>query len=552
MLKSFKKWGLFAVIAVIAAGSMSFTGSYFEISKNLDIFASLYKELNTYYVDDVEPADLMRKGIDAMLKSLDPYTNYISEAEIEGYKLQTTGKYGGIGAAIRKDKESDYVIISEPYEGFPAHKAGLRAGDAIKEIEGKSAKGKSTDEVSKVLRGNPGTDVKIKIMRPGESRDIPITLTREQVKIKSVPYYGEVEDGIGYIKLKSFTENCGRDVANALQELKKDKEIKGLVFDLRGNPGGLLNEAVNVSNIFVDKGEEIVSTKGKIKEWEKSYIAKNAPVDLDMPVVVLTSKSSASASEIVSGVVQDLDRGLVLGQRTYGKGLVQTTKNVGYNSKLKLTTAKYYIPSGRCIQSINYADKGSDGKTAAIPDSLRTAFKTRNGRTVYDGGGVLPDVEIDRKKYAKVSSTLASKQLIFKYATEYAKKYDEIDEPEDFEISDADYKEFISYISDKDYDYNTKSEKLLKDFKESTQTEKYFDAVENEIKELEDKIAKDKQNDLEKHKEEIKDLLELEIVGRYYFSKGKIRASLQKDDEIKRAIELLNDEEEYASILNGK
>jgi len=552
MLKSMKKAGLIALIAVVAAGSMSFTSSYFEISKNLDIFASLYKELNTYYVDEVEPADLMRKGIDAMLKSLDPYTNYISEAEIEGYKLQTTGKYGGIGAAIRKDKELDYVVISEPYEGFPAHKAGLRAGDAIKEIEGKSAKGKTTDEISKILRGNPGTDVKIKIGRPGESRDLPITLTRETVKIDAVPYSGVVRDDIGYIKLNSFTQNCGRDVANAYQDLKKDHDIKGLIFDLRGNPGGLLSEAVNVSNIFVDKGEEIVSTKGKIKEWEKSYKAKNSPVDLEMPIVVLTNKSSASASEIVSGVVQDLDRGIVLGQRTYGKGLVQTTKNVGYNSKLKLTTAKYYIPSGRCIQSVDYAIKNKDGSVDEVPDSLRTAFKTRNGRKVFDGGGVLPDVELERKKYAKVSSALASKQLIFKYATDYFNKHDEIDEPEEFSLSDEEYDEFVNYISGKDYSYTTKSEKLLKDFKKSTEVEEYYKALNTEIDELEAKFIADKRNDLVKHKDEIKELIEMEIIGRYYYKKGKIRASLQNDDEVAAAIELLTNNDEYEEILAGK
>jgi len=552
MNKSFKKIAIIALVATVGFGSMSFTGSYFEISKNLDIFASLYKELNTYYVDDVEPADLMRKGIDAMLKSLDPYTNYISEAEIEGYKLQTTGKYGGIGAAIRRDKESDYVVISEPYEGFPAHKAGLRAGDAIKEIEGKSAKGKTTDEISKILRGNPGTDVKIKIGRPGETREIPITLTRETVKIKAVPYSGVVKDDIGYIKLNSFTQNCGRDVANAYSELKKDHDIKGLIFDLRGNPGGLLSEAVNVSNIFVDKGEEIVSTKGKIKEWEKSYKAKNAPIDLEMPIVVLTNKSSASASEIVSGVVQDLDRGIVLGQRTYGKGLVQTTKNVGYNSKLKLTTAKYYIPSGRCIQSVNYADKNKDGSAAKMPDSLRTAFKTRKGRTVYDGGGVMPDVELERKKYAKVSSALSSKQLIFKFATQYANKHDEIAEPEDFKLTDADFNEFKEFIKDKDYSYKTKSEKLLKEFKESTEVEKYYDAVETEISDLENKILKDKDNDLVKHKREIMDLMEMEIIKRYYFKKGGIRASLQKDEEVAKAIQLLTNKAEYEEILAGK
>ncbi len=545
-----KKVVLIALIGMVGFGAMSFKGSYFEISKNLDIFASLYKELNTYYVDDIEPADLMRKGIDAMLKSLDPYTNYISEAEIEGYKMQTTGKYGGIGAAIRKVE--DFVVISEPYEGFPAHKAGLRAGDVIKEIEGKSAKGKNTDEVSKILRGNPGTDVKIKIQRPGESRDLPFTLTREQIKLKSVPYYGMLDDETGYIKLKSFTDKCGRDVANAYTELKEKHDMKQLVFDLRGNPGGLLNEAVNVSNIFVDKGEEIVSTKGKIKEWEKSYVARNNPVDTDMPVAVLISNSSASASEIVSGVIQDLDRGVVVGQRTFGKGLVQTTKNVGYNSKLKLTTAKYYIPSGRCIQAINYSEKADDGSVKKIPDSLKTEFKTRNGRVVYDGGGVEPDVDVERKKYANISRTLSSKQHIFNYATEYYQSNDKIAEPEDFKLTDADYDDFVKFVEGRKVSYETKSEKLLEDLKKSTEKEKYYDAVKDDIADLEAKIKSDKERDLVKHKEEIKRLLELEIISRYYFSNGKVKASLQTDEDVAAAIKILNNKTEYEAILAGK
>lgn len=545
-----KKVVLIALIGMVGFGAMSFKGSYFEISKNLDIFASLYKELNTYYVDDIEPADLMRKGIDAMLKSLDPYTNYISEAEIEGYKMQTTGKYGGIGAAIRKVE--DFVVISEPYEGFPAHKAGLRAGDVIKEIEGKSAKGKNTDEVSKILRGNPGTDVKIKIQRPGESRDLPFTLTREQIKLKSVPYYGMLDDETGYIKLKSFTDKCGRDVANAYTELKEKHDMKQLVFDLRGNPGGLLNEAVNVSNIFVDKGEEIVSTKGKIKEWEKSYVARNNPVDTDMPVAVLISNSSASASEIVSGVIQDLDRGVVVGQRTFGKGLVQTTKNVGYNSKLKLTTAKYYIPSGRCIQAINYSEKADDGSVKKIPDSLKTEFKTRNGRVVYDGGGVEPDVDVERKKYANISRTLSSKQHIFNYATEYYQSNDKIAEPEDFKLTDADYDDFVKFVEGRKVSYETKSEKLLEDLKKSTEKEKYYDAVKDDIADLEAIIKSDKERDLVKHKEEIKRLLELEIISRYYFSNGKVKASLQTDEDVAAAIKILNNKTEYEAILAGK
>jgi len=542
-----KKIGLIGVIVIVSASFFSFKSNYFEISKNLDIFASLYKELNTYYVDDVEPADLIRKGIDAMLKSLDPYTNYISEAEIEGYKMQTTGKYGGIGAAIRT--VGDYVIITEPYKGFPADKAGLKAGDKIKEIEGKTCKGKNSDQISRILRGQPGTEVNFKVERPGEPKDIPIKLVREQVKIKSVPYSGIIDDGIGYIKLNSFTRACSNDVAQALNKLKKENELQGLVFDLRGNRGGLLEEARNVSNIFIEKDKEIVSTKGKIEEWAKTLNAKKEAIDAEIPLVVLTNKASASASEIVSGVVQDYDRGVIVGQRTFGKGLVQTTKNLGYNSKLKLTTAKYYIPSGRCIQAINYSEKGEDGEVVKIPDSLRTEFKTTNGRKVYDGGGVEPDVKIEQRKYANITRSLNRNHHIFNFATEYVLQKDSIVEPEDFKLTDADFNNFVQYLEDKEYDYKTNSEKLLEELKEATEKENYLEAVEADLTQLKDKITDDKDNDINKHKEEILELIELEIISRYYYSEGKIRSSLTRDEEVLKAIELLNDNKQYEDIL---
>jgi len=549
MNNSIKKIGLIGLVVIVSAGFFSFKSNYFEISKNLDIFASLYKELNTYYVDDVEPADLMRKGIDAMLKSLDPYTNYISEAEIEGYKMQTTGKYGGIGAAIRT--VGDYVIITEPYKGFPADKAGLKAGDKIKEIEGKTCKGKNSDQISRILRGQPGTEVNFKVERPGESKDIPIKLLREQVKIKSVPYSGIISEGIAYVKLNSFTRACSKEVAGALTQLKKDNELTGVVFDLRGNRGGLLEEARNVSNIFIEKDKEIVSTKGKIEEWAKTLNAKREAVDAEIPLVVLTDRSSASASEIVSGVVQDYDRGVVVGQRTFGKGLVQTTKNLGYNSKLKLTTAKYYTPSGRCIQAINYSEKGKDGEVAKMPDSLRTEFKTKNGRTVYDGGGVEPDIEIELKKYANITRSLNKNNHIFNFVTEYVLKNDSIAEPEDFKLTDDDFDTFVEYLDGKEYDYKTKSELLLEDLKETTEKENYFEAVEADLKELVDKISNDKDNDINKHKREILDLMELEIISRYYYSEGRIRSSLTRDEEVLKAIELLNDTKQYEDILSG-
>ena len=357
--------------------SVSFTDNYFEIAKNLDIFTSLYKELNTYYVDQTAHGKLMKKGIDAMLKSLDPYTTYIPESEIEDFRFMTTGQYGGIGALITK--RGDYVFISEPYEGFPAHKAGLMAGDKILEINGVSAKGKTTEEVSKVLKGQPNTSVTLLMERKNQDKPFEVSFDREKVTVKSVPYSGFVAEGIGYIKLRSFTRDCSKDIKKALANLKKEQELKGLILDLRSNPGGLLNESVNIANIFVQRGEEVVSTKGKIKEWEKVYKAVNKAEDTQTPLVVLINQGSASASEIVSGVMQDLDRAVIIGNKSFGKGLVQQIRKLSYNTQLKVTIAKYYIPSGRCIQALDYSNRNKDGSVGEIPDSLKTAFKNKNG-----------------------------------------------------------------------------------------------------------------------------------------------------------------------------
>lgn len=553
MKKKIRNASAATLIAVVMVTGMNFTiggSNFFEISKNLDIFTSMYKELNTYYVDEVEPAKLIKTGIDAMLKSLDPYTNYISEADIEGYKIQTTGKYGGIGAAIRK--VGDYVIISEPYEGFPAFKSGLRAGDQIYEIEGKSAKGKTSDQVTKFLRGQPGTKVKIKVMKVGDSKPTPLTLTREQVKIKSVPYAGLVDDKVGYVKLSSFTAKCSNEVAAAVKALQEEHEIESLVFDLRGNGGGLLDEAVNTSNLFIPKDEIVVKTQGKIDEWDKTYKTKGGPLFEDIPLVVLTDKRSASASEIVSGVIQDYDRGVIMGQRTFGKGLVQTTKNIGYNSKLKLTTAKYYIPSGRCIQSINYADKDKDGSVAKIPDSLRNLFYTANKRPVYDGGGILPDMEMKARQNSKATNALITSQTLFKYVTDYTQKHSEIASAGEFKLTDAEYTEFVKWASGQDYAYNTSTEKYLKKTREYAEKENYIDAIASELDLLEKKLEADKETDLVKHKKEIKAYLEQEIAARYYFRKGRIQNTLDNDPEIEAAVKLLNDKAKYDGILKGK
>ena len=394
MMRKLKKYLVILALSVASIFSLGFVDNFFEISKNLDIFSSLYKELNIFYVDETDPGQLMKTAIDAMLESLDPYTTYIPESEKEDFEFMTTGQYGGIGAVITKD--GDWVYVSEPYENFPADKAGLIAGDKFLEIEGKSVKGKSTEDVSKVLKGQPNTSVKVLIERSGLSKPFEVEIIREEIKLNSVPYYGMIEDSIGYIKTRSFTRNISKEVLEAYKDLNNNGQLKGLVLDLRNNPGGLLNEAINMANLFIDKGQEIVFTKGKVKDWDKSYKARNEALDTIIPIVVLINRSSASASEIVSGAIQDLDRGVVLGQRSFGKGLVQQTKKLSYNAQLKLTTAKYYIPSGRCIQALDYSNRDEDGSVGEIADSLRTEFKTLvHQRSVFDGGGITPDIEIE-------------------------------------------------------------------------------------------------------------------------------------------------------------
>ncbi len=547
-----KKFRVAILVLAVATTSIvmySFVDDYFEVSKNLDIFSSLFREVNLNYVDSVDPGKLMKKGIDAMLETLDPYTDFIPESDIEDYRFMTTGQYGGIGALIRQ--KGEYVAISEPYDGSPAQKADIRPGDEILEIDGKSQKGKRTDEISKILKGQPKTSVHLLLRREGEKNPIEKTVVREEIKVKNVPYFGMITKDIGYIKLDKFTESSGKNVSEALKALKEKGSLKGVVFDLRSNPGGLLNEAVNVSNVFVNRGQDIVVTKGKIRELEKTYKAINDAIDPDLPLAVLVNSGSASASEIVSGSLQDLDRGVIIGQRTFGKGLVQTTRQLSYNSQLKITTAKYYIPSGRCIQALDYSHRNEDGSVGKVPDSLMTAFKTRDGRKVFDGGGILPDVITDVRKLSNITASLRDKNLIFDYATHYRLLHPSIAAAKDFHLSDIDFKDFMAFISDKEYDYTTKSEKTMDDLKKNSEEEKYFADVKPEFEALKSKLAHNKKADVMKNKEEITQLLEEEIASRYYFQSGRIEATFNHDDQVKKAVEVLNNSSMYASILNG-
>jgi carboxyl-terminal processing protease len=527
----------------------SFIQDDFEISKNLDIFATLYKELNYNYVDETNPGKLIKIAIDGMLNSLDPYTNFISESEIEDYKFMTTGQYGGIGALIHKN--GNVIVISDPYEGFPAQKNDIRAGDIILKVNDIDIKGKYVSDISNILKGQPGSTIKLIIKREGEKELIEKTIIREEIKIKNIPYYGMVADNIGYIQLNSFTENAGNEVKEAFMKLKGNNNLKSIIIDLRGNGGGLLNEAVNVCNIFVDNGKMIVSTKGKLKDRNLTYKTINNAIDGKIPLVILVDNGSASAAEIVAGAIQDLDRGVILGQRTYGKGLVQNVVPLSYNTKLKVTIAKYYIPSGRCIQAIDYSHRNTDGSVGKIPDSLITAFKTVNGRTVYDGGGIKPDITVNNPTYSNITISLITKYLIFNYATKYRQLHPSIKTPVEFIITDSIYNDFIAFLADKDYDYITQSEKDLENFKKSAEKEKYFDAIKTEYEVLKSKIIHNKKEDLFTFKNEISEFLSEEIVSRYYFQNGRIQVSLINDIQIIEAIKLLNKPDLYNSILKG-
>lgn len=542
--------GILIIIPVVLISLLtsSYVDSYFEISKNLDIFITLFKELNLYYVDETQPGDLVEKGIDGMLLSLDPYTTYIPETDIEDYRFMTTGQYGGIGAMIRK--KDSLMVVAEPYEGFPAMKAGLLAGDVILEVNEKSTEGKSTGDISSFLKGQPQTEVKVRIKRFGVDKPFDVTIKREEIQIKSVPYLGMLNEEVGYLNLSSFTDNCSQDVKDAVVELKA-KGMKKLVLDLRGNPGGLLKEAVALSNLFVSKGEMIVSTKGKVKEWNKDYKATQSPLDKDMPLAVLVNRGSASASEIVSGVIQDLDRGVIIGERTFGKGLVQTTRPLSYNSQLKVTTAKYYIPSGRCIQALDYSNRNEDGSVGKVPDSLITKYETRAGRPVFDGGGINPDVEVKPMPLSDIAFNLGLKMLYFDFATEYRHQHKEIAAVKEFDIDENLYSEFKSWLETKEFDYTTDSEKVMGKLKEVAEEEKYFERIEIEYNALNEQVRHNKTHDLEEFQEEVKDLLRGEIVSRYHHQKGRIEAMLEDDSDVKKALEILADTEEYKRILSN-
>lgn len=520
---------------------------YFEISKNLDIFSEVYKEVNTTYVDDIKPGELIRAAIDGMLGSLDPYTNFYSEAQAEDYRYQTTGTYAGIGSTIRTI--GDYVYIESPVDGFPAQKAGLLPGDKILEVSGEDMKGKRSNELTDYLKGKAGTTFIIKIERTGEGI-VEKSITRENIKLKNVPYHGIIENNIGYLKLTSFTSNAGKEVQEAVIDLKREGATS-IVLDLRNNGGGLLHEAINIVNVFVPRGETIVITKGKFIEDNRTYKTLNSPVDIAIPLIVLINGNSASASEIVSGALQDLDRAVLVGRNSFGKGLVQTTKRLTYNTSMKITTAKYYIPSGRLIQRLDYGNK-INGKAIAVADSVKKAFTTRNGRAVTDGEGIQPDQNIALPDFSKLAQSLVQNNLIFTYANKYRSEHLTAAEPLKFDVDDSLYLDFTQFLSDKEYTYTTRTENDLEQLEKQAKDDNYYSLLKLELDKLKEALESTKKADLTNQKAEIKELLEFEIIKRYYFERGKVEIAFDDDKDWAKVTEILENRKMYTDILTTK
>lgn len=535
---------VFCLLNTINSFSQIDDEKYFEMNKAIETFGSVFKSLHSNYVDELNSGDLVKTAIDAMLAKLDPYTNFYPESEMEEVKLQYLGQYGGIGALIHY--KNGIVYISEPYEGLPAYKAGVKAGDAILSIDGESAKGKTSNQVSEKLRGQAGTEIELELERDGKI--IKKTFRREDIQLPNVPYFGMIDSVVGYIKLNEFTKEAAKHVQEAFENLKR-QNMQYLIFDLRGNGGGLLQEAVNIVNLFVDKGQVVVSTKAKTVEKNSVFKTTKKAIDTKIPIVVLIDGTSASASEIVSGSLQDFDRAVIMGQCSFGKGLVQNILPLIYNSQIKVTVSKYYIPSGRCIQAIDYSHRDKDGNANKIPDSLRTAFKTKGGRTVYDGLGIEPDITIEPEYASNIAIALISKFLCFDYATKFVKENPNIASAKDFEITDEIYNDFIEFLKDKDYNYTTTSEKILDDLITSAKKEKLGENTLKEIELIKTQIAEDKKEDLIKYKENIKEILLSEIVVRYYNQKGRIEALLKHDNEVKEATKLLYDQKQYNKTL---
>jgi carboxyl-terminal processing protease len=538
---------LTALTLIVCASYTEPAERYFEIAKNLDIFATLFKEVNALYVDEVNPNELVRTGIDAMLASLDPYTNYIPEDEVEDYRTMNTGQYGGIGAITREI--NNRTVVTMIMEGYGAQKGGLKIGDEIVGIDDVELSKLTREQSSQMMKGQIGTPVSLTVKRIGSDTPVKLKFIREKIKLHNVPFYGMVGNDVGYVQLSDFTPDAAREVKNALTALK-EKGAKSAILDLRGNPGGLLLEAVNISNLFIPRGKLVVSTKGKIPEHNLNYESLNPPFDVDLPVAVLINRGSASASEIVAGTLQDYDRGVIIGEKSYGKGLVQVSRPLSYNSQLKVTTAKYYTPTGRCIQVLDYTQRRDDGSVGSIPDSLKKEFKTPNGRVVYDGGGIEPDIKTVAMEAHPLTQVLFEKGFIFDYATIYAWKKNEPVDSKTFTMSNDEYQEFVQWMADKNYTYKSLLEFQLEQFTEEAKKERYYNEIKNQLGEVILKIKDSKKNELTLYKDQIKMLLEEEIVSRFHLERGSIEARFKYDNDVKEAIDVLHNPVHYKKVLN--
>jgi carboxyl-terminal processing protease len=549
MWRRFKWLVIIVTIAVTAFSFRKPAEKYFDIAKSLDIFATLFKEVNAYYVDEVEPQKLIRKSIDGMLESLDPYTDYIPEDEIESFRITTTGQYGGIGALI--GVVNNRTVVTHPYRNFPAFKSGIKVGDEIVSVDGKLVTGKNTSDVSQLLKGQPKTEVELKVKRFGQKDPLVFKIRREKISITNLAYYGMVEPEVGYMRLDDFTPGAAREVAEAVVKLK-EQGAKKIILDLRENPGGLLHEAINIVSVFIPKGQEVVSTKGKVEEWNKTYSTLNAPVDTEIPLVVLVSEGSASASEIVAGSLQDYDRAVLIGKKTFGKGLVQTTRPLAYNTQLKVTTAKYYIPSGRCIQALDYAHRKEDGTVERFADSLKSEFKTKAGRKVYDGGGLDPDIESENEYVGSVTAALINSGLIFEYASRYCAEHPTKPELRSFKLSDVEYDKFLAFLKESKFTYSTPLERNTKQLIETAKEERYYSELESQLNSLKSKIESSKSSDLIRFRDEISTVLEENIAFDYELNEGQAAISLQRDKAVIEAQKILNDAAAYKKILGKR
>ena len=542
--------GIIVAIVLITVAFFSFKSGddrNFQIAKNLDIFNSIVKELDMFYVDTIDPNKTIREGIDNMLYSLDPYTVYYPENDQDELEMMVKGSYGGIGSLIRYNPKSKYTVIAEPYEGMPAAESGLKAGDLLLEIDGKDLKGNS--DVSTLLRGQVGTSFKLKVQRPGVKEPLEFNIVRRSIQMPTIPYYGVMDGQVGYINLSSFSGNPSKDFKKAFLDLKK-QGITSLVIDLRNNGGGLLDQAVEIVNMFVPRGKTIVTTKGKIKQASNTYKTLREPLDTDIPIAVLVNSGTASSSEILSGSLQDLDRAVIVGNRTYGKGLVQVPRSLPYGGNLKITTSKYYIPNGRCVQAIDYAHRNEDGSVARIPDSLTTVFHTAAGREVRDGGGVSPDIEVKQERLPNILFYLVRDNLIFDYATDYCLKHPAIASAKEFELTDADYEEFKNKVKGADFKYDQQSEKILNTLKEAAEFEGYMKDASDEFKALENKLKHNLDRDLDYFSKDIKKMIAEEIIKRYYYQEGAIIQQLKDDKDLDEAVKVLTNPERYQQILS--